>query len=200
MKRILVALALTFGAVAAQAQDSRIGVKISGGIAKFRGDDVTNQSNTLSAGGGLVYNIKLTEMLSVQPELLYTVKGSRFNSDAFDSKTTLHYVELPVMLRATFSNVFVEAGPQVGYLVAAKLEVTPNNGGEASEDKSRNNFTNADWGFAAGIGYQLENGLSLTGRYSGSLNPVLPNVASTKIKAYNSAFLVQLGFLLPQGN
>jgi len=195
MKKVVLAVALLCAAAAAHAQDTRFGIKISGGIAKFRGDGAPNQTNIASAGGGVMANVKLSEVFSVQPELLYMVKGSRDERGTTPVRYHNQYIELPVLLRASFGGVFLEAGPQFGYLLTPQ---TKTEGSLEMTDYSQAAFNEVEFGVAGGLGYQLASGLSLTGRYATGLNPVFTNVGTTKVKAYNSVLMLQLGFLFPE--
>lgn len=72
---------------------------------------------------GLWLNAPLPGAFSIQPELLFTQKGSKRVYDSSDSFTTkvrlgLDYVEMPVhLVYQVFRNIEVELGPYWGYLL-----------------------------------------------------------------------------------
>jgi hypothetical protein len=82
----------------------QFGVKAGMNIATLGGDDANGlDSRTGLVVGGLV-NYRLTDMLSIQPEILYTQKGTKasetdpdFGTFEFTLKTD--YLEIPVLLK-----------------------------------------------------------------------------------------------------
>lgn len=124
--------------------------------------------------GGLV-NFPLSGKITVQPELLFSrrqtgieIDGFRFVSpeptSRYRATRTESVVELPVMFRYdAFSKIFIEAGPQVGFLIDQKEEV------EESPFKTDENllgeFDKFDAGLTAGLGVKLTPRLMVNGRY-----------------------------------
>lgn len=190
------------GTATAQEADNHFGIKAGASLTNLVGKDVTSSTNSLIGyHGGLVANIALSERFSIQPELLYSVKGVKteqsFAGTTFKATQNLHYVDLPVMLKAKFNQVFVEAGPQAGVLVRAKSKVE---GGSTTEEVSnKDEFSKLDFGYALGVGYQLESGPMVGFRYNGGIT----NVAQAEIvggqrlqaKARNSAFQLYVGYM-----
>jgi hypothetical protein len=124
VKKQFLTLALLAGAItAAHAQTPRVHFGLKAGVcfAKFGGDDVldANRSRVGLSGGGLA-EVTLAQHWAVQPELLYTAKGSKIlYGGNVDSYQRLGYLDIPVLVKFKIPHFFVEAGPQVGVLLHA---------------------------------------------------------------------------------
>ena len=204
MKKHLLSLALVVaGTMAAHAQNGRLGFKAGVSLASFVGDDVTSSSSgKFGFHGGLVASLGITDRLSVQPELLYSMKGTKDsgsnNNGSITGYQTLHYVDVPVLLKLRFNQLFLEAGPQAGVLAGATATVEGNGASQSIGNKS--SFNDVDFGYALGLGFQAESGLMLGFRYNGAFTNVPKEVTirgqSIQPKARNSAFQLYVGYLL----
>lgn len=124
------------------------------------GADAKNiYENRFGFYAGVFANIGLSKLLAFQPELLYSQKGAKAN--AVDINYRLHYIDAPLVLHLNTDGFFLELGPQVGFLASAKLE-----SGNASVDI--NNYKSVDFGYLAGLGYQLKHGLGAGLCYNGA--------------------------------
>lgn len=131
MKRFLFLLGpLLTVAGAAHAQ---FGVRLGGNTTKLHTTEgqVVRSSSSAQAGYqvGITYQLPVTSWLSVVPEVQYSqerVKLHQFNlltaniSFRADSRMRLNYLNVPVLARATFGPVYVEAGPQVSFLLGGR--------------------------------------------------------------------------------
>src|SRR5881398_3316882 len=124
---------------------TRFGLKagVNFSTLKLEGSGNSNTSNSTEdlAGlnGGFFANIPIGGVFKFQPELVYSSQGSKFTSTTqvpFSGTVTstsnmkLNYINLPLLIQAqTASGFFVETGPQLGYLIAAKNEPTGSNSG-----------------------------------------------------------------------
>jgi hypothetical protein len=115
----------------AQAQSTEFGFKGGINIATYGGDDAEDlDSRTgIIVGGSFAFN--LSPMFSIQPELLYAMKGAK-SDDEFGSFTVKHdYLELPVLARLTIPTApgssfrpSLFAGPALGIELSCDLEGT----------------------------------------------------------------------------
>lgn len=129
-------------------------------------------------GGYAHYQFSST--FGLQTELLYSQMGYKVTIPVTDyggkayanatAKGLLHYLTLPVLLRFTVprTGLFLEAGPQAGFLLGNKVSF----GGETSEGikgsiskKGGIDAKTFDLSAVAGIGYRMNNGLSVSARY-----------------------------------
>jgi hypothetical protein len=163
MKKLL----LSFGAIllVSFALNAQVQIQpgIKGGVSfssvtNFRGDD------RVTGHAGVFVNTKLSSHWSLQPELLYSAQGQKFNDqNSNDNVLALDYVQLPVMLQyRPVSKVYVEAGPQVGLLVNAKTE-GPN---DADKADVKDDYKKADFGVSVGLGINATKNIGIYGRYN----------------------------------
>ncbi|MDB5234566.1 MAG: hypothetical protein JWR44_1559 [Hymenobacter sp.] len=193
MKKLVLSLAFLAGtSVVAMAQDSpRFGIKAGVNYSTFSGDGVENAKYKFGAVGGLAANFGFSESLSLQTELLYSQKGVDLKDSDFNFK--LNYIELPIMFRYTLSDgkgPFLQAGPQVGYL--AKVKVSDGDGN--SIDFDNDSYQKLALGYVAAVGYQLESGLSIEGRFNGDINSVGKD-SDANDQQRNRVFSLQLGYM-----
>lgn len=176
MKRALIVLLLSLGlAPLAQAQ---FGVKAGLNSAVLTGRVGEDATYKTFYHAGIFYQIPLLGPLSVQPELLYSVQGANFKGAISDYDTKLHYFMVPVLAKLTLGPIFVEAGPQFGYLVSANqkgnLQVN-STGGSASygqaDQSAMSSFKRQDFSLAAGAGLKFGS-LLLGGRFVAGLNDI----------------------------
>ncbi|GAB3635165.1 porin family protein [Hymenobacter arcticus] len=200
MKKTLLSTALlAMAASAAHAQSPSFGIKAGVSLTNAVGSGY-DFKNKIGFHGGFVANLPINGVFSIQPELLYSMKGYKFSGpDPIDgtplsSQQTLHYIDVPILARIKAGGLFFEAGPQIGYLAAAKFSQDGNANIPASSYSTRNGYRKMDYGYAAGLGYQLPQGLGIGLRYNGSFR----NLAeySNGQGARNSAFQLSLSYML----
>jgi hypothetical protein len=83
-----------------------------------------------SAGAGLALSFEVNEFFSIAPELQYTLyqakgeltleTGTDFD-DLYEAGVILHSLELPILARFSFGSVYLEAGPQIGRNIYARV-------------------------------------------------------------------------------
>ncbi len=94
---VLVVLCLCLPAlVSAQ---TAVGVKGGVALSNITGDTEEQPDWLVGWSAGGFVGIHLVPSLYLQPEVLYTRKGSKFKESGNTAKTNLDYVELPVLLR-----------------------------------------------------------------------------------------------------
>ncbi|MBO2012058.1 porin family protein [Hymenobacter negativus] len=207
MQKTLLTLALVAGlAGAANAQRSirarsqpssglSLGVKAGGSLSQLNNTDDVKYESIYGYHAGVFANITLSKYFAFQPELLYSQKGAKIVINApYDYTRRLHYVDVPLLFHVNTGGFFLEAGPQVGILVAARDKV----GDVTTVVNKDENFTNADFSFIGGLGYQRKAGLGVGLRYVAgvtSINKPLAQGASTIQKeARNSVLQLYLTY------
>ena len=158
---------------------------VTGGLnmANMTGDYDDNKS-MIAFGGGTYARLSLVPQFSIQAEVLYMQKGTKW--DDGDEKLTLSYLEVPVLLMfnvptpGPVSPKFF-AGPYFGYLLDAKDDF------EGEELDVKEAFKDFDIGVVLGAGVDLKVGPSgkvfFNGRYSrgmSNVNDILPDMFSVK--------------------
>jgi hypothetical protein len=98
-------------------------------------DELADQRIGIS--GGVYMQLPITPMLSIQPEALYTMKGDSgeetfgegIGQTTIETDAGINYVEIPVLLRASFIpegkiRPFLYGGPVLGINVGAEADIT----------------------------------------------------------------------------
>jgi len=189
MKKVILSLALAVGISATASAQARIGLKAGASLTNITGSDVSGADNKFGFHGGLVANLGFGDALSVQPEILFSMKGYQNPSNGKE-KINLNYIDVPVMLQYNADGLFFEAGPQIGFLASAKRT----DGTNDIDVKSL--FQSVDFGYAVGLGYKLDAGPMVGLRYNGGITSAFKDIANTTIKARNSAFQLYVGYML----
>lgn len=196
MRKTILLLALGLSvSTAAQAQyrgrggNVSLGLKAGGSLTNFTGDDADvflTRAVDYRFGfhAGVFANIGFTKLFAFQPEVLYSQKGAKLKD--LDAGLRLHYIDVPLAFHVNTDGFFFELGPQAGFLVAAKSEF-----GSASVDV-KTSYKTVDFGYLAGLGYQLKHGLGVGLRYNGAFTNahISYPVGSLTVqpRARNSAF------------
>lgn len=180
---------------------ARFGLKAGLSLANITGVRELETKSIVGLNAGLMADFSLGEHLAFHPELLYSRKGAKGSvSDdsgaSFSEENRLSYLDLPLLLRAKANGFFLEAGPQLGYLLAEKndyVEVVPGLGTFATSDNSTADTHRLEVGYVLGLGYALPQGLEVGVRYNGGLTDLQNPAADPKLR--NSVFQFQVGYL-----
>jgi len=196
MKKLLLSLSLallSFGAAQAQ---SGLGIRGGANFSNLSGDlkDESKFENKVGFHAGLTYNIPIvSDFFSIQPELLYSNKGFKYEDTEFqlpigggtfrrEGNMNYNYLELPVLARIKAGPIYFEAGPQASYLLSVnnniKEFVNNERTSSATTEIDKDNMKDFEFGYAAGIG--ITSGmLSIGVRYNGSITDFM-NKSSTE--------------------
>ena len=199
MKQLFVMATLALAASgAAQAQRVRLGLKGGPSYTTVVGQHVAGAASKWGFHGGVLINVKLSDQLSLQPEVLYSQKGTKGAADS--NRINLNYVDLPVLLRVAtgLGGLFIEVGPQLGYLAGSDASIGSRTPLARVTADFAGSYPPFDLGYATGFGYQLANGLGLGLRYNGGFTHVLKG-ATADDTARNSAFQLYLSALVGHG-
>lgn len=219
MKKQLVLAAALFISTLAMAQTQpSFGIRAGLSRAGMRGDAVTNLNNLLGFANGMITTgnrtgffagtyaaIPLSETITVEPALYYTQKGYALKGDLavkgvdfLGAKATarlnMHYVDVPVLLKAHIGGFQIFGGPQVSYLAQAGLKTRAGVLGINLLNNNRNatqQFNRWDAGLTGGIGYQFANGVNVAAAYDHGLARV---DANKNMNSYNRSVKVGIGF------
>lgn len=180
----------------------RFGIKAGANLSKLRPNDLpsgfdlsTNLKTSFHVG--LLANIPLgTGGLAFQPEVLYSGQGSKMNQKTTVGTITtsekyeqdLHYINVPLMFQfKTVGGFYVEAGPQVGFLINAKQD-----GPGDVEVDNKDSFENMEVSAGAGLGYMTRVGLGIGARYNHGFSNVLDNESSSDASLKHSVINIGL--------
>ncbi|WKL45797.1 porin family protein [Flavobacterium pectinovorum] len=156
MKKIILCAIAVMAFGFANAQKTRFGVKGGLNIATIGGADRADALIGFQLGGFAEINI--WKKLYIQPELLFSTQGAKFDRYNGDRNINLSYINIPVVAKYYITKQFsVEAGPQLGLLVSSK---------NIEDEKS------VDAGFNLGAGYNFTDNFSVGIRYTIGLTSV----------------------------
>ncbi|MCF8367760.1 MAG: PorT family protein [Bacteroidales bacterium] len=164
---VIAVVTFSLGAMAQFTFGPRLGVN----LANQSGDDVSDNSMLLGFNIGVMGNIAVNEMFSVQAEALYDAKGAKYESinetgDKENVNGSFNYLNIPIMAKATFGDdmkFFGQVGPTIGLLMGAKwdgesefttYEQDPNNPFNLIEkkEKVKDFYSSTDLGLVIGAG------------------------------------------------
>ncbi|MBC6613120.1 PorT family protein [Hymenobacter sp. BT507] len=176
----------------AYAQDIRLGVKAGLSLTSFVGDDAIGTRYKPGFHGGGLLELSLDKNLSVQPELLVSMKGSRYENT--NLRYNITYLDVPVMLKYKLDGLFLEVGPQFGFRSDSELKTN------SASIKWKNHTRDVDLGYAVGLGYETPKGALVGLRYNGGATKLgydrrlsIINLPARNI--YNSAIQLYVGYM-----
>ncbi len=160
--------------------------------------------NKAGAVGGISLNLGLASSFSLQPEILYVQKGTKWSEtlegEEFTGKYELDSVEVPLLLNFSFpiaGSSFVPsvyAGPYAGFNTRAKVKVTE--AGESYSEDFKDEVKDTEFGltFGIGLGKKIGHGkIVLDVRYDLGLTNIAEGMAEGE-SVKNKTWLFMLGY------
>ncbi|OUL62083.1 porin family protein [Flavobacterium sp. AJR] len=201
MKKITLSIVAVLAFGFANAQEVKFGVKGGINLSTFTGD-VENASSKVGFQVGGFAEIKLTEKFSIQPELLYSLQGAKFEESgegfSYENTDKFSYLNIPVMAKYYVAEKFsLEAGPQIGFLLSAKSDFTNTDeffGTTSGDEDVKDFYKSIDFGVNFGAGYDFTENLSAGLRYNLGLSNIAENEEGDNGKIKNSVFSLSVGY------
>lgn len=141
----------------------KFGIKAGLNLSNLYKDEVNDNNMKAGLNAGVYAKLPVFRGFSIQPELLYSNKGTKrtYDNALFgegEYRANLHYVELPVMGVINLGpNFNIHAGPYVSYLVSANLtDLKSDLSSEELADLNAENLNRFDYGVAAGLGIDID--------------------------------------------
>lgn len=165
-KSIVILAALLIAGTASFAQHFDVGLKAGANIANFTGasnaSDLKSKTYVGFYGGGFV-SFYVGNNFAIQPEVLFSSQGAKYEQAGMTKDFKLTYITVPVMAKYRFNGGFyIEAGPQLGVKLDEKID------GNSSQDFAKS----TDLSIAGGIGYHSSIGIGIGARYVAGLSKV----------------------------
>jgi hypothetical protein len=183
MKKVLVLTAFIFTISSMCNAQFRFGIKAGANMSNFT-TNTTEIVDQIKASSnyqfGILFQIPIVgNFVKIQPEILYSVKGSEMNDANFyekygssDIKIKTQNIEVPVNLQVGlslgFARAYVQAGPYFSYLSGGDVSLDATSFKEFADDFS---FNKVDYGVGFGAGAELL-GFQLALRYDLGFNPI----------------------------
>ena len=179
-KIILTTLILVLTMVSVKAQT--FGAKAGLNVANLAGD-VTDNKALLGVTIGAFTEFELSDAIKLQPELLYSAQGAKYEEEGISIDFKMNYINIPVMFKfGVGDDFYLEAGPQIGFLVSAKVL------GVDVKDE----MESIDFGANLGLSYDITEELFAGARYNIGLSNVIKDSGDESVK--NSVFSFSLGY------
>ncbi len=184
------------------AEGMMFGIKGGINLANITGDDAEDTTMKMGGVGGVFMCYNITEIFAIQPEVLFSMKGAKYDitilDETYEATMKLNYIEIPVLFKVNLPTEgkmkpSLYAGPALGILMSANAEVE-----DVSED-IKDDMKGTDIGLlaGAGIGYQMENGslLSFEVRYEVGMTSIADTGDSdVDVDVKNSVISVMVGY------
>jgi len=164
----------------AQDGENKLGIKGGINLSNFHStdDDINDQNLRFGYHGGLFYKYALTDFLAIQPELLYTTKGSELDYDLGalgDGEITqkFGYLEIPLLAVVNLGNTLnIHAGPYIAYMLIADVENnTDIDSFDFANELDPSEFERFEYGLSFGAGLEFDI-FNLGARYNYGLSEV----------------------------
>ncbi len=143
-------------------------VNMSGGTSLSEGR-VTGANSKTSYNAGVLVNVPLgASAFRFQPEVNFSSQGARLfgNNNTFSYEQDLNYLNIPLNFQWVAPNgIFVQTGPQVGFLMSANTKDATGAGAPANSE-NKGAFDKTDIAWSAGVGYVSRIGLGIDARYN----------------------------------
>jgi Outer membrane protein beta-barrel domain len=187
MKKFFLLIVCAASFVAGHAQ-VKYGAKGGFNLANLTGPDVNDNKMKLSFHVGAFANVPIADKFSFQPELVYSAQGAKFEDPGDDDKYKLSYLNIPLLGQYNDpSGFYAETGPQIGFLLAAKLK----SDGNTSDIKD--GFKTLDFAWAFGAGYKFTEKASVGVRFNLGLANVIDD---NDAKVRNSVFQIGIAYTI----
>jgi hypothetical protein len=116
-------------------------------VSQIQGLSVNTQ---FSFNGGFFFDLPVAHHVAIQPELVYSGQGFKYDDAGSTASEHINYVNLPILLKlSTGTGFYFETGPQFGFLASAKDTYQ----GVTTDIKS--SFKSNDYAWVFGIGAKI---------------------------------------------
>ncbi len=201
MKKILVLAAglLFAGAVHAQSP-VRVGVKAGVNLSNIIKDNGNNNFDTKINPGfnaGITLDIPLIESIAFTPELLYSTKGYKVESNAGKFTQTTNFIDVPILasIKLGGSGLNLVAGPQVSFLLSTKNKFDTDFGTvEQQINEDSDKFKKSLVGGVIGFRYDINSNVDFHGRYALDFQKNNENGTKNTPEFKNQVFSIGFGY------
>ena len=147
----------------------RAGVKGGLNVSNLYVDDVDDENARFGFNLGFYGQILSSDVFAIQPELLFSTKGSKleYGGGLFDQtvKYNLSYLDLPVLAVFKLGEAAeIHVGPYVGYLLGASIS-HDGDLGSGVDEIDKDHLKSFDYGLSGGFGLNFGS-LQVGARYN----------------------------------
>jgi hypothetical protein len=157
---------------------AKFGIKGGLNLTSLYVDNVSSEHMKAGFNAGIFAKLPITKGFSIQPELLYSVKGAKDTYGNFiqgdgEYRFNLGYMEMPVLAVINLApNFNLHLGGYAAYLVSANVKDVNDDGTiEGATDLNTDNFRRWDFGLVGGLGFDIQN-FTIGARYNYGLSEI----------------------------
>lgn len=205
MKKIILSTLLVLAFGFTYAQKAEFGIKGGLNSSNFSGDtEGMDFKPRVGFNIGAFAAIKLSEKITLQPEILFSTQGAKAENVSADVngvnytadiKFNLSYINVPVMFKYYVADKFnLEAGPQIGFLTSAETSTQLVGYSQTVDQDAKDYFESVDFGFNLGAGYDFTKNVSAGIRYNIGLSNVLKTQPGDNSESQNSVLSLSVGY------
>jgi opacity protein-like surface antigen len=206
MKKIIFSSLLVLAMSFTYGQKAHFGIKGGLNSSNFIGDtDGVDFKSRIGFNVGAFATIKLSEKITLQPEILYSTQGAKVSNVTMiimediltlaDIKVNLSYINVPVMIKYYVADKLnLEVGPQIGFLTSAESSTHYDVSNQTVDDDIKDSFESVDFGLNFGAGYDFTKNISAGIRYNLGLANISKTESGDDSKIENSVFSLSIGY------
>jgi len=204
MKKLFLGLGLVAGTFAFAQTSPMFGIKAGMNVSSLSTEEgLSDQGSKIGFYGGLFMNAPLSEQFSIQPELIYSQYGDKYdyvnplNDQRYSYSRNLDYIALPVMFQYNATpSFYLEAGPEFGLLVSAKNKAKNESQNDVIDTSGnyKDNLNNFNVGVGLGAGYYFTPNIGITARYTAGLTDINKSENNDGDAVRNNVFQVGLAY------
>lgn len=205
MKKIILTMLLVMAFGFTNAQKAQFGIKAGLNSSNFSGDtEGADFKSRIGFNIGAFVAIKLSEKITLQPEVLYSTQGAKvenvsamYNGVNYtgDVKFNFSYINVPIMLKYYVADKFnLEVGPQIGFLASAKTSTKIDGFSQKTDQDVKDFFETVDVALNFGAGYDFTEKFFAGIRYNLGVSNIFNSESGGDSKSQNSVFSLSVGY------
>jgi hypothetical protein len=156
----------------------KFGIKGGLNLTNLYVNDVSDEHMKAGFNAGVFAKLPVTKGFSIQPELLYSLKGAKEDYNNFlqgsgEYRFNLGYIEMPVLAVVNLApNFNLHFGGYAAYLMNANVKNMDDQGTiQDAVDLNTNDFKRWDFGLVGGLGFDIGN-FTIGARYNYGLSHI----------------------------
>ena len=178
MRKIII-MTFALGLIAFTAKAQYLGLKGGMNLSNLNIDEVDDENMRVGYHFGAYVNVPISDAFAVQPEVLYSTKGSKADYDidlgllgSVNGNAQIHldYIDIPLLgVFRVGDNFELHLGPYIGFLANSKYKFEGDSEGEGDLDSDH--FKNMDYGLVGGLALNFS-ALQVGARYNYGLQKI----------------------------